>query len=356
MNGAGLAPDKSGKAEGMSRGTCKCRLVVAVFLSAVACGDDVTEPGSPYPATVVVSPETAKAERFAETIRLTATVRDQHGDIMNSVSVHWSSDDTVAATVSARGIVTAWSSGVVEVEASAGEVSGTATITVELVERDALLKLFEDLNGNAWTNNENWGTRTSLDRWHGVETDSAGNVIRLKLDENGLSGEIPTEVKLLERLEWLDLSFNEDIRGEVPLGIGELEHLVRLFLHHNSLTGTIPSELANLPNLEQLDFHRNQLTGPLPEWLGNIPKLRVLVVWGNDLTGPMPASIGNLTELEVLEVSRTDLSGPLPRSFTNLDLAWFRWHATELCSPPDDEFQNWLKTIETESGVGPCDQ
>ena len=340
----------------MSKGMGKCRVVVAVFLSAVACGDDVAEPESPYPATVVVSPETGRTETFADTIHLTATVRDQHGNIMDSVPVQWSSDDTVAATVSATGIVTAWRSGVIEIEASAGAVSGTATITVELVERGALLKFYEDLNGNAWTDNENWGTRTTLDRWHGVETDNAGNVIRLRLRENGLSGEIPTEVKLLERLEWLDLSHNEGIRGTVPLEIGELEHLVRLSLHHNSLTGTIPSALANLPDLEELDFHRNQLTGPLPEWLGNIPKLEVLNVWGNHLTGPMPASIGNLTELKVLEVARTGLSGPLPRSFTNLDLAWFWWHSTELCSPPDDEFQNWLKTIEAESGVGPCDQ
>ncbi len=340
----------------MSKGMGKCRVVVAVCLSAVACGDDVTEPESLYPATVVVSPETGKIEMFADTIHLTATVRDQHGDIMESVSVQWSSDDTVAATVSATGIVTAWRSGVIEVEASAGEVSGTATITVELVERGALLKFYEDLNGNAWTDNENWGTRTTLERWHGVETDDAGNVIGLRLRNNGLSGEIPTEVRLLERLELLDLSFNEEIRGTVPLEIGELEHLVRLFLQHNLLTGTIPSVLANLPDLEELDLHRNQLTGPLPEWLGNIPKLRVLSVWGNDLTGPMPASLGNLAGLTAIDVASTGLSGPLPRSLTNLELVLFRWRSTELCSPPDDEFQNWLKTIETESGVGPCDQ
>ncbi len=356
MNGVRQAPGKLGKGEGMSREMGRCSVVVTVFLSAVACSDDVTEPDSLYPATVEVSPETAETETFADEIHLTATVRDQHGDIMDAVSVEWSSDDTVAATVSAAGIVTAWRSGVIEVEASAGQASGTATITIELVERGALLKFYEDLNGDAWTNNENWGARTTLDKWHGVWTDDAGNVTRLWLPENGLSGRIPTEVKLLERLELLDLSYNGELRGRIPLEIGELEHLVGLYLHHNALTGTIPSVLANLPDLQALDVHKNRLTGPLPEWLGNIPTLRDLRVWGNNLTGPVPASIGNLTRLKVFVVNHNGLSGPLPRSFTNLDLVVFQWHDTELCSPPDDQFQNWLKTIEDEHGVGPCDQ
>ncbi|MDE2796492.1 MAG: hypothetical protein OXL34_16885 [Gemmatimonadota bacterium] len=62
----------------MSKGMGKCRVVVAVFLSAVACGDDVTEPESLYPATVVVSPETGRTETFADTIHLTATHFSRH--------------------------------------------------------------------------------------------------------------------------------------------------------------------------------------------------------------------------------------------------------------------------------------
>lgn len=84
------------------------KVVAAVFLSTVACGDDVTEPEPLYPATVAVSPETGETKTFADTIHLTATVRDQNGDIMDSVSVEWSTGDTLVATVSAKGIVTAW--------------------------------------------------------------------------------------------------------------------------------------------------------------------------------------------------------------------------------------------------------
>ena len=332
------------------------KVVAAVFLSTVACGDDVTELEPLYPATVAVSPETGETKTFADTIHLTATVRDQNGDIMDSVSVKWSTGDTLVATVSAKGIVTAWRGGVVLISATAGGVSDTATITIDLVQRDVLLKFYESLNGDDWTENRNWGTRTTLDAWYGVETDEEGNVSRLSLGNNGLSGEIPSDIKLLEHLRVLDLSFNEEVRGTIPLEIGEMENLTGLFLHHNSLTGPIPSVIANLTNLDSLDIHRNQLTGPLPESLGELSNLRLLRVWGNDLTGSVPASLGNLSHLTWLDFYETNLSGQLPRALTNLGLTIFYWHATDLCSPPDEEFQDWLKTIRFMSGGSPCDQ
>lgn len=333
------------------------KVVAAVFLSTVACGDDVTEPEPLYPATVAVSPETGETKTFADTIHLTATVRDQNGDIMDSVSVKWSTGDTLVATVSAKGIVTAWRGGVVLVRATAGRVSDTATITVDLVQRDVLLKFYESLNGDDWTENRNWGTRTTLDTWYGVETDEEGNVSRLNLGNNGLRGEIPSDVKLLEHLRVLDLSFNYFIEGPIPLEIGELENLTGLLLHHNAMTGPIPSVIANLTNLDSLDIHHNQLTGPVPEWLGDLSQLRILRLWGNnDLTGSVPASLGNLSHLTWLDFYDTNLSGQLPRSLTNLRLRGFYWHDTFLCSPPDDEFQDWLKTIPNTRGHRTCDQ
>ena len=39
-------------------------------------------------------------------------------------------------------------------------------------------------------------------------TDEDGNVVRLNLGSNDLNGEIPSDIKLLEHLRVLDLSFN----------------------------------------------------------------------------------------------------------------------------------------------------
>ena len=197
----------------------------------------------------------------------------------------------------------------------------------------------------------------SLGTWRGnSSTGEDGNVSVVGLPRNNLIGEIPSEIKLLKYLRVLNLMFNESVTGVIPLEIGEMENLTELSLHHNSLTGPIPSVIANLTNLATLDLHHNQLTGPLPEWLGDLSNLSYLSVWGNDLTGSVPASLGNLTALEGLLLYDTNLSGPLPRTLTELTLTTFLWHNTDLCSPPDDEFQDWLETISLMRGGSPCDQ
>lgn len=330
-------------------------VVVAVLLSAGACGDDPIEP-SLYPATIEVSPETGEMARFGDILHLTATVWDQNGDTMSSAAVQWSTEDSLVATVTRNGVVSARGSGVVRIQATAGTVSDSATIAVDLFQRDALMKLYETLNGDDWTRNGGWGTRTMLDTWHGVETDEDGNVVRLELTRNNLNGEIPSEVKFLSYLRGLNLSFNDSVTGNIPLEIGELENLSELSLHHNSLTGPIPSGIADLTYLDTLDIHHNQLTGPLPEWLGDLSNLSYLSVWGNDLTGPLPASLGNLTDLYRLWVNINNLSGPLPLTFTGLTLSLFYWGGTDLCSPQDDDFQDWLETIPDMHGGHPCDQ
>ena len=322
------------------------KTVAVALLLVVACGDG-------RPTTVLVSPEAAELEMLHRTVRLTASVKDQNGSTMNNASVRWSSEDTNVATVDAAGIVTAMGNGVVRILATEGTVSGAATITVALVQRDALLKLYESLNGDDWSTNRNWGTRTALDTWVGVQTDEDGNVHRLTLRTNNVSGALPAEVGLLKHLRGLDLSFNEALTGTIPPEIGDLENLEGLWLHHNDLTGHIPPEIANLTRLDTLDLHHNRLTGPLPTWLGDLEDLHALVVWGNALTGPLPASLGNL-DLERLEVDHTALSGELPRTLIGLGLVGFSWGATDLCSPRDDEFQDWLKTIPDHRGGRVC--
>ena len=211
--------------------------------TATAVGDP------PYPATVVVSPETAELRTFLESVRVTATVKDQNGNVMDTVALVWSSEDTEVATVSATGIVRARGTGEVKIVATAGAASGAATITVALVQRYALLKIYESLSGADWTRNRNWGTKTALRTWSGVETDGSGNVLRLNLTYNNLSGEIPAEIELLEHLQSLDLSFNESVTGAIPPEIAELENLTALLLHHSSLTGQIPCPATIKPGL-----------------------------------------------------------------------------------------------------------
>jgi len=331
------------------------KALLMVLLAAAACGEG-TEPEAPYPVTVVVSPETADFGKFGEELSLTATVKDQNGEAMDTVRVRWSSEDAAVASVSSTGLVSARRSGETRILAAVGNISGAAAITVSLIQRDALMKLFESLNGDDWNRKRNWGTGTALDTWAGVTTDEDGNVVDLALARNSLSGEIPAEVGLLNHLRSLDLAFNEDVRGTIPPEIGELENLTALLLHHNALIGGIPREILQLGRLDTLDLHHNQLSGTLPEWLGDLPAVGYLSLWGNDFTGSLPASLGNLESLWSLHVNTLELSGPLPRSLMDLDLWRFHWYWTDLCSPTDDEFQAWLETIRYHEGGSVCDQ
>ena len=211
------------------------------------------------------------------------------------------------------------------------------------VQREALLKFYESLNGDDWHENRNWGTDTPLNTWYGVTAED-GNVSRIEMVRNNLVGEIPAEIGLLEHLRGLSLVQNS-ISGSIPPEIGDLENLTGLWLWDNELTGPIPPEIENLTELDSLELHFNQLSGPIPPGLGNLANLVTIHVHDNGLTGSLPASLGNLEGLEFLAVNRTELSGRLPRALLDLDLDVFWWHVTDLCAPPDDQFQDWLETI-----------
>ena len=100
-----------------------------VACAVLACGgDDPVDP--PVATTVAVSPATATFAALGETAQLTATVRDQNGDIMPGASVRWASGDGAVATVDANGLVTATGNGTAMITATSGAANGTASVTV----------------------------------------------------------------------------------------------------------------------------------------------------------------------------------------------------------------------------------
>ena len=112
-------------------------------------------------------------------------------------------------------------------------------------ERAALVALYNATGGPNWTNNANWVSGQPVGRWRGVTTDPSGRVVGLSLPENGLTGEIPSELGSLVNLTWLNLK-NNQLRGGIPSELGSLPGLTGLWLHENQLTGEIPSELGSL--------------------------------------------------------------------------------------------------------------
>ncbi|PZU90631.1 MAG: hypothetical protein DI529_02580 [Chryseobacterium sp.] len=93
------------------------------------------------------------------------------------------------------------------------------------------------------------------------------NLTWLSLENNQLT-QIPSQIAQLQKLQTLNLGRNK-ISGGIPLLTG-LTNLQQLFLNNNLLSGDIPSEFLNMPKLLMLNLNSNQLSGDLNDKLPEI--------------------------------------------------------------------------------------
>ena len=221
-------------------------------------------------------------------------------------------------------------------------------------DREILEALYSATNGTNWSQRTNWLSDRPLGDWHGVTVDTDQRVTRLRLPENGLRGEMPSELGNLANLQWLELNAN-GLTGEITSSLGDLSNLELLYLHENRLTGEIPSSLGNLANLRWLYLHTNRLSEEIPSSLGDLGSLRFLDVHDNGLHGEVPESLGNLSSLQTLNLSENPLTGALPVTLIGLtNLTNLYLDDTELCAPTDAAFQAWLQGIANKRGVVDC--
>ena len=184
-------------------------------------------------------------------------------------------------------------------------------------ERSDLMKLYEAMGGESWTESGNWGTDAPLENWQGIAVDSAGRVTEIDLNRNNLSGQIPQEIKYFPHLRLLRLDYNR-LEGEIPPEIGELTELRWMDIDGNDFKGSIPPEIGNLAKLEVLWMGGNQMTGPIPPELGNLASLREIHLYDARFDGSIPEEFGNLAALRRLRITGTRIEGGLPESLAAL--------------------------------------
>ncbi|KAA8535229.1 hypothetical protein F0562_030232 [Nyssa sinensis] len=92
---------------------------------------------------------------------------------------------------------------------------------------------------------------------------------------------------LLHLMSGVDFSCNQ-LTGEIPIEIGNLNEIRALNLSHNRLIGSIPSTFSNLRNVESLDLSYNNLNGSIPSQLTVLYSLEVFSVAYNNLSGKIP--------------------------------------------------------------------
>ncbi|KAK1267840.1 putative leucine-rich repeat receptor-like serine/threonine-protein kinase [Acorus gramineus] len=152
----------------------------------------------------------------------------------------------------------------------------------------------------------------------------------IEMAGNGLGGRLtPTIARLGRMLKILHLEENR-ISGSIPSGIAELSNLTLLNLSSNLLNGTVPAEFGRFQRLERLILSNNLLSGAIPSSIGGVCTLGLLDLSMNRLHGEIPASLGNLSRLSELHLPKNSLSGGIPVSLSNcenlnkLDLSYNR--------------------------------
>ncbi|KAL8137669.1 hypothetical protein V2J09_003670 [Rumex salicifolius] len=113
----------------------------------------------------------------------------------------------------------------------------------------------------------------------------------LYLHENRFVGRIPPELGSLQHLRHLDVG-NNHLAGTLRELIrieGSFPSLRNLYLNDNYLSGGIPSQLANLTNLEILHLSYNKMSGIVPFALARLPRLTYLD--HNQFTGRIPDAL-----------------------------------------------------------------
>ena len=150
----------------------------------------------------------------------------------------------------------------------------------------------------------------------------------LRINE-GLTGEIPSEIGQLTNLVTLKLQYNE-LTGSIPTEIGNLTSLVKLDLRYNNLSGSIPTEIGSLTSLNELRIQKNQLSGTIPSAIGNLTELTHLYLYGNQFTGSIPAEIGNLINLVKLHLNNNQFTGLIPETICNIDMSFYNPHLFDI--------------------------
>jgi Leucine-rich repeat (LRR) protein len=90
------------------------------------------------------------------------------------------------------------------------------------------------------------------------------NLRYLGLDRNRFTGSVPVELGELTSLRELWLSYNLLDAGELLASFENLTNLVSLSASNCSLTGDFPSYVVKMSKLERLELSSNSLTGSIP--------------------------------------------------------------------------------------------
>ncbi|KAK9941395.1 hypothetical protein M0R45_017998 [Rubus argutus] len=129
----------------------------------------------------------------------------------------------------------------------------------------------------------------------------------ISMESNLLSGELPKELWTLPMLvseqtaakvahNSLELPiFYPIVNHTIPLQYNYLLYFPSvIYLNDNSLSGNIPSEIGQLQLLQPLDLSANKFSGHIPDQISNLKRMEELDLSMSHFSGEIPASFASL--------------------------------------------------------------
>ncbi|PHT32996.1 hypothetical protein CQW23_29333 [Capsicum baccatum] len=174
-----------------------------------------------------------------------------------------------------------------------------------------------------------WNVSRDCCSWDGVTCDeTTGHVIELDLRCSQLVGKIDSNSSLfqLSHLQRLDLSLNNFSNSHISPEFGRFSSLTHLDLSESYFSGQIPSEISHLSRLQSLRLLSSETDLRLAAHdfkllLQNLTQLTELDLAGINFSSTIPQNFSShLTTLRSLSLSNCNLRGPIPESLSNLTL------------------------------------
>ncbi|KAH0760290.1 hypothetical protein KY290_023783 [Solanum tuberosum] len=144
----------------------------------------------------------------------------------------------------------------------------------------------------------------------------------------------------------------------IPKEFGKLTSLVKLSVQNNNISGNIPIKLGALTKLDSLDLSNNRLNGSIPTFIGDYQHLFHLNLSCNKFGQKIPKEIGRITHLSVLDLSYNLLDGEIPAQLASLlDLANLNLSHNSLAGRIPEEFEKGNKDLcGNVIGFQPCER
>ncbi|XP_027338409.1 leucine-rich repeat receptor-like protein kinase TDR [Abrus precatorius] len=184
------------------------------------------------------------------------------------------------------------------------------------------------------------------------------DILYVDLSRNDFVGGIPSDISQATQLEYFNVSYNQQLGGIIPARIwsspqlqnfsasscgilGDLppfescKSISVIDLDRNHITGIIPNSVSKCQSLEKIKLSNNNLAGHIPDELASIPVLGVLDLSNNRINGRIPAKFGSSSSLQLLNVSFNNISGSIPagKLFKLMGSSAFAGNS-ELCGAP----------------------